>query len=300
MNSKYRIFCHVVESGSFTETARQDGYSQSAVSQMVRSLEQELGTALIDRKPGGVRLTRDGESYYPYFQAIAAAETSLERFHQEKLGLKEEKITIGCFTSVSRTILPRLMKDFRLKYPDVNYILRQGEYDAIRSWITAGSVDFGFTNAQGKAAEGLQTHELFRDDMVAVLPPGHPLAVKETVSIRAMLREPFILLDEGEYSAALAVLTERERREAKWSYEVYDDYTVMEMVRSGLGVSVMYRRVAEEYGEGLEIREIREEPCRITSLAWRDWKTMPHAAQLFARFIIREIGAGKRDGAAGL
>ena len=65
MISKYGIFCKVVESGSFTRVAEQLGYSQSAVSQTVKSLEQELGTVLIDRRRDGMVLTSDGLRVYP-------------------------------------------------------------------------------------------------------------------------------------------------------------------------------------------------------------------------------------------
>ena len=67
MISRYEIFCKVIENGSFTKTAEELGYSQSAVSQAVRTLEQETETVLIDRKKDGIGLTADGEQYLPYF-----------------------------------------------------------------------------------------------------------------------------------------------------------------------------------------------------------------------------------------
>ena len=61
MMSKYRVFCTVVELGSFTQAANKLNYSQSAVSQTIKALEQELGTTLVSRQTHGVQLTRDGE-----------------------------------------------------------------------------------------------------------------------------------------------------------------------------------------------------------------------------------------------
>ena len=71
--SKSRIFCRVMEKGSFTGVAEEIGYSQSAVSQIIRGLEKELGTQLIERRREGIRLTPDGVQYFPYLQAICGA-----------------------------------------------------------------------------------------------------------------------------------------------------------------------------------------------------------------------------------
>ena len=83
MMSKYRVFCTVVELGSFTQAANKLNYSQSAVSQTIKALEQELGTTLVSRQTHRLQLTRDGESYFPFLQEIAAAEARLERRKEE-------------------------------------------------------------------------------------------------------------------------------------------------------------------------------------------------------------------------
>ena len=162
MISRYEIFCKVMENGSFTKTAEELGYSQSAVSQAVRTLEQETETVLIDRKKDGIGLTADGEQYLPYFQQIYQAEKNLERKEEEMKGLTNSAIRIGTFTSVSRTFLPRLMMEFKKQYPEVRFILQQGEYTSIAQWVRDGSVDFGFANAE--AVPGLETssHTRFR------------------------------------------------------------------------------------------------------------------------------------------
>ena len=68
MMSKYRVFCTVVELGSFTQAANKLNYSQSAVSQTIKALEQELGTTLVSRQTHRLQLTRDGESFLPFLQ----------------------------------------------------------------------------------------------------------------------------------------------------------------------------------------------------------------------------------------
>lgn len=86
MQSKYGIFCEVIEKGSFTKAARQMGYTQSAVSQTIKSLERELGTVLIERRKDGIALSADGRAFFPYFQDIYNGEKALEQKRREMEG----------------------------------------------------------------------------------------------------------------------------------------------------------------------------------------------------------------------
>ena len=291
MISRYEIFCKVVEAGSFTRVAGELGYSQSAVSQTIKALERELGVTLIDRKRDGMALTEDGRQFWPYLQAIRGAEEGLRQKEREMRGLGSGVIRIGTFTSVSRNLLPRLMKRFKEEHPTVAFILKQGEYTSIEQWVMEGSVDFGFVDAN--AVTRVETRILYRDEMRAVLPQGHPLASQETLSLRQLAEEPFILLDEGEHSVVRSAF-QKAGLVPRIEYEVYDDYSILAMVRQGLGVSAMYQLVLSGFEEGLEVRTIREEVERSVSLAWRNWQTMPLAARRFAEFILAY--SGERSG----
>ena len=103
-----------------------------------------MGVTLIERKKEGVVLTEDGKRLINAIRSIYIAENSLEEAKRELLGLESGVIKIGTFTSVSRNILPVLMKNFKMKYPGVRFILKQGEYSSIKTWVYDGSVDFGF------------------------------------------------------------------------------------------------------------------------------------------------------------
>ena len=283
MISRYGIFCRVVEQGSFTRAAEELGYSQSAVSQNVRALEQETGVTLLSRRKDGVQLTQDGQEFYPYIQSIFQAEQALERKRQETMGLQNSLIRIGTFTSVSRNLLPPMMKRFKEKYPDVRFVLRQGEYTSIPQWIRQGEIDFGFVNQD--AVAGMETRLLYEDHMLAVLPQGHRLEEKSSLTLRDISTEPLLLLDEGEHSVLLdafhsAGLT------PNLAYEVYDDYSILSMVRQGLGISVLYEKVVAGFEQGLSLRPIQESPRRRVALSWLSWDTMPYAARRFAEFLM--------------
>lgn len=283
MISRYGIFCRVVEQGSFTRAAAVCGYSQSAVSQNVKALEQETGVTLLRRQKDGVQLTQDGAEFYPYIQAVFQAEQALERRRQETMGLQNSVIRIGTFTSVSRNLLPPKMKAFKQRYPQVRFVLRQGEYTSIPQWIRQGDIDFGFVNQD--AVEGLETRLLYEDHMLAVLPQGHPLEQEERLTLRQLSREPLILLDEGEHSVLLDAFRQAGLT-PNLAYEVYDDYSILSMVRQGLGISVLYEKVVAGFEQGLSLRPILEAPRRRVALSWLSWETMPYAARRFAEFLV--------------
>ena len=283
MISRYGIFCKVAELGSFTRAAESCGYSQSAISQNIKALEQETGVSLLSRRKDGVQLTADGRDFFPYLQAVWQAEQALERRRQETMGLKNSVIRIGTFTSVSRNLLPPKMKAFKARYPDVRFVLRQGEYTSIPQWIRQGEIDFGFVNQD--AVDSMDTRLLYEDHMLAVLPQGHPLEQKPVIPLKELSREPLILLDEGDHSVLLDAFRQAGQT-PNIAYEVYDDYSILSMVRQGLGVSVLYEKVVSGFESGLSLRPILEAPRRGVALAWSGWETMPYAARRFAEFLM--------------
>ena len=285
MISRSGVFCTVVELGSFTRAAERLGYSQSAVSQTIRNLEQELGSTLLDRRKDGIRLTADGEQYYPYLRAVYAAELALEQKQSEMSGLDKAVIRIGTFTSVSSRMLPPLLKEFKTDNPSVTFVLREGKYTSIGKWIHEGGIDFGFVNPE--AVHGVETHVLYEDEMMVLLPEGHPLAQKERVSLRDLEREAFILLDEGDYSVALTAF-EKAGVSVHVAYEVYDNFTILSLVRQGMGVSMIYEKALVDDLTGVVIRPLAERPRRVVALAWKNWETLPYAARSFVEFILKK------------
>jgi DNA-binding transcriptional LysR family regulator len=283
MISRCAVFCKVIEHHSFTKAAEELGYSQSSVSQTVMALEGELGATLIERRRDGVVLTPDGEQLYPYIRAVSLSEKLLEQKKRELSGLENSTISIGTFTSVSRNILPPLMKSFKEIYPTASFILRQGDYASIGRWIRDGSVDFGFTNTD--AVSDLDGKILYEDEMMAVLPQEHPLAQKEWVSLHDLVKEPFILLDEGGYSVPMTAF-QKLGLSPQIAYEVYDDYTILAMVRQGLGVSLMYQAVLTGLHHNLALRPVTERPKRTVALVWKDRNIISQAAKRFSSFII--------------
>ena len=126
--NRYQVFVKVVETGSFTRTAEALGYTQSAVSQMIKALEEELGVTLLLRTRTGVVLTREGELLLPYIRDVANAHRALTERAADFRGLQSGTIRIGTFTSISSRLLPPVMKRFKEAHPNIRFEQQQGVY----------------------------------------------------------------------------------------------------------------------------------------------------------------------------
>ena len=281
--SRYAVFCKVAEQKNFTKVANEIGYSQSAVSQIIKNLEKELGTTLISRGRDGIALTKDGEEYMPYFHTIYHAEQNLAAKHKEMSGLENATISLCALSSIGRHILPYCMRSFKQQYPDVNFVIRQGDYNDTYNGIMDGTLDFGFTIIG--ASPDLENVPLYQDTMMAILPLHHPLANEKSVTFSQLINDPFILSYEGEYLNILNKFNQ-EGVTPDVQYKVYDDYSILSMVKKGLGISVLYRAVLKDVSFDLSVVPIEGNHSRTISLAYRDWNTLSLASRKFARYVI--------------
>lgn len=282
--NQYYAFIKAIETGSFTKAAEELGYTQSAVSQMIHTLEKDLSATLIIRSRTGITLTPDGVELLPFIRKICNSHRELLERRKEMEGLESGLIRIGAFSSVSSHWLPRLMKDFKEKHPAVHFELHQGDYTDISNWIKEGSVDFGFVNPYG--INNLTTIKLQEDDMLAVLPLDHPLASLDKVPLQQLTNDPFILLKDGEISEALTIFNHY-HFEPNIHYHVHDDYTIMSMIEQGLGISILPKLVLQRCPYQIVTKQINPPFVRTISLAYKDKRVLPIACRHFIDFILQ-------------
>ncbi|MFD7523274.1 LysR family transcriptional regulator [Paenibacillus chitinolyticus] len=279
----YHAFIKVIETGNFTKAAEELGYTQSAISQMVNSLEKDLSTTLILRSRNGITLTPDGEEFLPYIRNISNSQRELQEKQKEMKGLQSGLIRIGTFSSIACHRLPELIRKFKEQYPAVQFNIYQGEYTVISNWIKEGFVDFGFVNPD--AVSKLTTITLQEDEMLAVLPTNHCLTSKNKVSLEELTKEPYILLDEGEINEALTIFKQY-FLEPNIQYRVHDDYAIMSMIEQGLGISILPELVLDRCPYNIVTKSISPSVTRTISLAYKDKRVLPIASRYFIDFII--------------
>ena len=132
---KYEILLNVLHYGSITAAAEQMGYTQSGVSHMLNSLEDEFGVKLITRNKKGVHLTSSGEILLPYIKNVILENDALIQAISEVNDVLRGHLTIGSFTTVASHYLPHLIRDFNKVYPNVTFKLKNGTYGEIEHWI---------------------------------------------------------------------------------------------------------------------------------------------------------------------
>lgn len=148
----------IVELGSFSKAAESLGYTQSALSQMVSSLESEFSVKLLNRFRTGTKLTLEGEKIYPLIEKTVNQYFMVLEKVKEIRGLETGIVRMGTLASISAHWMPELLKDFQSLYPGVEFVIHQGDYTSIQEWIKTGAIDFGFVNP--KAVNGLEIIEL--------------------------------------------------------------------------------------------------------------------------------------------
>lgn len=287
--NRYEAVVKVVETGGFTKAAKELGYTQSAVSQMIQALEEELGTVLLTRSKKGVELTPDGKELFPYMKNIYHACRELKEKRSEMEGIQNGAIRIGTFASVSCHWLPGLLKDFKEKYPSVSFKLYQGDYTAIEGLVKEGSVDFGLINPQAVESPELTTISLKRDPMLAVLPHDHPLAKQKKIPLEQLAAQPFILLEEGSLSEPMECFLTHDIK-PNIQYIVHDDYTIMAMIEKGLGVGILSELILNRVDYRIAVRETEPAMARTIGAVFRDKKMLPMASRQFLDFLIQTHG----------
>lgn len=233
---KYMAFIRTVELGSFTKAAESLSYSQSGISRMIQDLEKEWKVSLLERGKHGVKLTSDGCRILPYVKRVCAEYENLQMQVDAVNGLESGLIRIGTFSSVATHWLPNIIREFQKDYPNIDYELLLGDYTEIEEWILEGRVDCGFLRLP--VHEELESIFLERDELMAVIPEHHPLVSEESFPVKALCEEPFMLLEKGA-KAEISEVFERHGLTPKVHFTTWDDYAVMSMVESGLGVSIL-------------------------------------------------------------
>lgn len=280
--NRYIAFCRIVDTGSFSRTADEMGYSQSAVSQMIRSLENEMSMPLLIRSHNGVELTHEGKELISHIRAVVNDYRILQEKTKELKGMNSGEIRIGTINSVSCYWLPKMIKDFQNEYPEVSFNLLQGEYTSIAEWVRTGEVDFGFANSD--AIRGLTVVPLYTDEMMAVLPVDHPLCDNETILLKDLANEPYIQLEEGSFNEPLNAFHEL-HLDPNIRLCVFDDYTVMAMVEEGLGYSIIPEMNLRRHDYRIVKKSLEPKITRNLCLVYRDMRSIPKMSRTFIDYI---------------
>jgi len=280
---KYIAYLRTVETGSITQTANELGYTQSAVSKMIADLENEWSVRLLNRSRSGIELTSEGVALLPAIRAVVKEYNDLGFAVSELHGIRSGLLRIGCFTSLSTSVLPNLLKSFHEAYPKIHIQLFNGEYEEIAQWLRRGSIDCAFLALP--AAPEFETTFLLRDSFVAILPEGHPLADEPVFSVQHLTETDFVKLNElpdTEVDRFLDSLPFHPHV----TYEATNDFALLAMVESGLGISIVHDLILHPRHYRLVRRPLDVTHYRDVGLAVRRDAPPSSITKLFMEHVV--------------
>lgn len=281
---KYQAFVKAVEYKSFTKAASALNYSQSGISRMISDLEKDYDMILLERNRAGIHLTSDGMELLPYAVNLCAEYERLQMKVDELHGLKSGIIRIGTFSSVATHWLPKIIKAFQTDYPQIEYELLLGDYTEIEKWISERRVDFGFLSLP--TLPQFETLFLAQDELMVLLPEGHPLENCEMFPMEALCQDPFLLLEKDK-NIVVSDIFRKNHLKPNVKFTTWDDYAIMSMVEARLGISILPSLVLKRIPYHIVTKRLEIPAYRKIGLAMLDKKGVSSAVKEFFKYLDR-------------
>jgi DNA-binding transcriptional LysR family regulator len=296
------IFVKVAELKSFSRAADALSLTQPTVSEHIRALEDEVGVRLLDRLGRGAAPTRAGDLLLGHARRILAlkrdAVQALERFQGRMTG----ELMVGGSTIPGEYVLPALIGRFKDKFPDISISLLIGDSRQVCDWVIDGRVELAVAGAR-PSHRALESTELMPDELVVVLPTGHPWAGLRTVTVAELQREPLIVRERGSGSreALERALADAGSDLGRFRVvgEMGSTQAIKQGVRAGVGLSLISRRaVLEDCRLGLlhcvTLSDL--EVARAFHVVTHRTRTRSPLADAFLAFLASDRPAGGSQG----
>jgi len=289
-------FVAVVEKKSFSQAAERLGVTQPAVSLQIRSLEDRLGTRLLDRSGRRVEPTEAGLVLYKRAQRMLQLEQQLtEELAQEESGALHGTLAIGASTGPGGHLVPLLLCDFQRGHPDLSVSLAISDTDRVIEQVAERELELGVVGAL-RRHRSLEFEPLAHDEIVLAVPPEHPFAGR-SMPMEQLRSETHIVMQEG---AGVRHVIEEELREAGLrlrelspKLELGLQESVKSAVAAGYGVTFISRTAIEgELAAGtLGAARVKGlEPARQIYVVRSAGRMPTRAAQAFLEFARARVG----------
>lgn len=177
---------------NFTKAARDCSISQPALTRAIKLLETELGSPLFHRDGRKIRLSELGRSMLPQFERIIDGAEAAQSLAESHRLLNQVPIRVGVMSTIGHQRLARFIGLFEDQHPGVELALTEQSLDSLIGNLDADQLDVAILNPINGIADQYNTHELFPERYVVVLPPEHRLASSNTISLNELSGEPYV------------------------------------------------------------------------------------------------------------
>jgi DNA-binding transcriptional LysR family regulator len=299
-----RAFLEVARHGSFTVAARALGWTQSAVSRQISSLEAALGgDPLFDRLPRGVRLTEAGRVLVPYAESVAQA---LGGARRELAALREGtagRLRFGAFATADAALVPRALAAFRARRPGVRVTREEGLTPALLDRLADGHLDVAVVSTTGRAPlDSFALHHLLDESLYVAVPAGHPLAALTGPVRLGQLADEDWVSGGPRPEGTLLDAALREGFRPRVAHVVAEWTAKQGYVAAGLGVALVPALAAASVRPDVALLPVRDEgaPARAVYAATARDRRPPPAVETFVTALREAATTIPRSGAGAM
>jgi LysR family hydrogen peroxide-inducible transcriptional activator len=268
-----RYLIALSETLHFGRAADQCAVTQSTLSAGLKELEATLGVTLVERTKRSVVVTALGRVIASRARETVQALEDLVDLAQSGRGELVGPLNLGVIPTIAPYLLPALLTATRKQFPKLKVFVREEQTAVVLGKVHEGLLDVGLI-ALPYDTDSLAVEVIGEEDVVICLPDDHALAKKKKIAVTDLKDEPFLMLEDGhclrDHALAACRLSARRSNEV---YQATSLATTVQMVRSGLGITMLPRMATpvETAGQsGVVVRSLdRDRPARKIALVWR-------------------------------
>jgi LysR family transcriptional regulator, transcription activator of glutamate synthase operon len=292
-----RYLVALADERHFTRAAAREHIAQPALSQQIRRLEAEVGLALVERTTRRVALTDAGELLVARARRILSELDDAQAELATLAGVKGGRLSVGALHTMGPLDLSLLLASFHRDHPAVELTVREQSSEELAEMLRDDVIDLAFLSVTERIqSHGLELHHLVSEDLVAVLPPQHPLAGRDSVDLRELAGDPFFsfrpgsrlreLLDSAAAGAGFQPRIALESNESR---------RIRSLVSGGLGVAILPASDAAGPGAPVAVARLANPALtRDVTLASRAKRRHSPAAQAFRELTLRVFATDHR------
>ncbi|HEY1741900.1 MAG TPA: LysR substrate-binding domain-containing protein [Granulicella sp.] len=234
-----RYVCAIADTGSFSRAAERCQVAQPSLSQQVLKLEESLGAKLFDRLGRSVRLTEAGRAFLPHARSILSQMETARSSVTDKWMDIRGSVSVGVIPTIAPYLMPRYTKAFAKKYPEAKLRIVEETTPILIESLRDLSIDLAIL-ALPLRHKDLELFPISTEPLFAVLPKDHPRAAAESLALKDLRGEPFVMLRDGHCFRDLSIAAcTRARVAPRIAFESGQFSSLFGMVAAGVGISLV-------------------------------------------------------------
>ncbi len=293
MNLNYfETFIMVIEKRSFSKTAKAMNVSQPAISFQIRAMEKEYGQILLDRSGNKARPTETGKIFYRFAKDMVRNNNLLKESLNKLKNVVGGKLALGASTTPGEYLVPKMLGQFKKKFPDVEPELFIADTDDIVEKLANHEIDIAFVGRK-ISEDNLESKKFASDELILITPPQHQLAKKKTITLKETISCPLILREKG--SATRKTFEDLLKNQnipeenLNVTMELGSIQAILAAVEADLGISIISKFAAERDLSLGSIKTIPFANMRLTRdiyLIYNKNRLMTKAQKEFIDFVL--------------